>query len=115
MPTEFEEKVYAATKLIPKGQITTYKNIAIAIGKPKACQAVGNALRKNPYAPIVPCHRVLPSTYRIGGFFGEVGCYSIMVQKKTSLLKKEGIIFDNDEENVIICDKEYRKKITHTF
>lgn len=56
--------------MIPKGKITTYKNIAEFIGKPGASQAVGNALRNNPFAPIVPCHRVLPANLKIGGFFG---------------------------------------------
>ena len=69
--TQFQEQVYAATKFIPEGKITTYKNIAKYLKKPGACQAVGNSLRNNPFAPVVPCHRVLPSSYKIGGFFGE--------------------------------------------
>lgn len=62
--------MYDAVKMVPKGNITTYKNIAVYLGKPGASQAIGNALRNNPFAPMVPCHRVLPSSYKIGGFFG---------------------------------------------
>jgi methylated-DNA-[protein]-cysteine S-methyltransferase len=68
--TPFQNQVYEATKLIPKGKISTYKNIANYLQNPGASQAVGNALRNNPFAPIVPCHRVLPSSYKIGGFYG---------------------------------------------
>ena len=69
--TPFQQQVYEAAKLIPEGNITTYKNIAVYLEKSGASRAVGNALRNNPFAPVVPCHRVLPSTYKIGGFFGE--------------------------------------------
>jgi methylated-DNA-[protein]-cysteine S-methyltransferase len=69
--TEFQQRVYHAVKMIPKGKITTYKHVASYLNKPGASQAVGNALRNNPFAPVVPCHRVLPSTYEIGGFFGQ--------------------------------------------
>jgi methylated-DNA-[protein]-cysteine S-methyltransferase len=112
MPTEFENKVYEATKKIPSGKISTYKNIAIAIGNPRAVQAVGNALRKNPFAPIVPCHRVLPSTYMIGGFFGETNKSSDLVKKKIKLLESEGIKFEGSQ---IAHDEGYRQKITHQF
>lgn len=112
MPTKFELEVYNKTKLIPQGKITTYKNIAVAIGNPRATQAVGNALRKNPFAPIVPCHRVLPSTYMIGGFFGNTDLNSDLVKKKIKLLESEGIKF---ESNQVLNNKEYRNKITHIF
>ncbi len=68
--TPFQNQVYEATKMIPLGKITTYKYIANYFKKPGASQAVGNALRSNPFAPMVPCHRVLPSSYKIGGFYG---------------------------------------------
>jgi methylated-DNA-[protein]-cysteine S-methyltransferase len=71
MISPFQKQVYDATVMIPKGKISTYKAIAEYIGNPSASQAVGNALRNNPYAPDVPCHRVLPSSYKIGGFFGQ--------------------------------------------
>jgi len=93
--TPFAKKVYEATKLIPKGKVTTYKLIAHAIGKPNSSRAVGRALSINPYAPIVPCHRVICSNRHIGGFFG-----SSDATKKLQLLKKEGVKFNN-----LILDK----------
>ena len=66
--TEFQQKVYNFVRTIPKGRTATYKEVAIAIGHPKAFRAVGNALNKNPFAPVVPCHRVIRSNGEIGGF-----------------------------------------------
>ncbi len=68
MITEFQKKVYDFVKTIPNGQTRTYQEVAIAIGKPRAYRAVGNALNKNPFAPIVPCHRVIRSDGSAGGF-----------------------------------------------
>lgn len=68
MITEFQKKVYDFVKTISKGKTVTYKEVAVAIGRPKAYRAVGNALNKNPFAPIVPCHRVIKSNGDIGGF-----------------------------------------------
>ena len=56
----FSEKVYQKLKEVPKGYVTTYKELALSLNC-KAYRAVGNALNKNPYAPIVPCHRVVKS------------------------------------------------------
>ena len=92
----FKEKVLNQTKKIPKGKITTYKEIARAIGKLKASRAAGNALNKNPYAPKVPCHRVVKST-------GEVGGYAKGINKKTEILEKEGIKIKN--KKVVDFDK----------
>ncbi len=79
----FDERVWKVCKRIPKGKVSTYKEIAKAL-KTKAYRAVGNALNRNPYAPVVPCHRVVNSDGRIGGFAGGV-------KKKVSLLEKEGV------------------------
>lgn len=84
MPTEFEKQVWKLLKKIPRGKITTYKQIATALHKPNAARAVGNACSKNPYAPRVPCHRVVCSDKRLGG-------YSKGIKKKIELLGKEGI------------------------
>ena len=70
---------------IPKGKVKTYKEVAIGIKMPKAARAVANACGKNPYAPKVPCHRVIRSDGTLGGFSAAGG---IKVKKK--LLKKEG-------------------------
>ena len=86
--TEFERAVLVATFKIPKGKVSTYKRIAQKIGKPRAYRAAGNALHKNPLAPIVPCHRVVKSD---GGFGGE----KRGAESRRNLLKKEGIPIEN--------------------
>jgi methylated-DNA-[protein]-cysteine S-methyltransferase len=84
----FKEKCYNLVKKIPKGKITTYKEIAEALGT-KGYRAVGNALNKNPNPITVPCHRVVKSN-------GEVGGYVKGTEKKIELLRSEGIpIKDN--------------------
>lgn len=87
--TEFELRVLECTKKIPKGKITSYKELAKAIGLSKSYRAVGNALNKNPWAPEVPCHRVVKSDGSIGGFMKEI-------RDKRVLLQKEGILFKNN-------------------
>ena len=86
--TEFEKAVLVSTFKIPKGKVSTYKKIAEKIGRPRACRAVGNALHKNPLAPVVPCHRVVKSDGRFGG--EKKGAES-----RRSLLKREGILIEN--------------------
>ena len=66
--TKFQLKVWKYLKKIPKGQIRTYSDVAKAINKPKSVRAVANAIGKNPYAPKIPCHRVIRSDGTIGGF-----------------------------------------------
>jgi len=83
MPTKFQSKVYEVCKKIPKGRVSTYKEIARKL-RTKAYRAVGSALNKNPYAPIVPCHRVVNSDGFVGGFASGI-------KKKIKLLKSEGI------------------------
>ena len=66
--TDFQIKVWKALKKIKKGEVKTYKEVAMAINRPKAARAVANACAKNPYAPEVPCHRVIRSDGTLGGF-----------------------------------------------
>lgn len=66
--TDFERKVYRAVLGIPLGETRSYRWVAEKIGRPKACRAVGNALNRNPFAPSVPCHRVIRSDGSAGGF-----------------------------------------------
>ena len=73
---------------IPKGRVTTYALIAKKLNT-RAYRAVGNACRKNPYAPRVPCHRVVRSDGSIGGFGGKTSGMS--VQKKMRMLREEGV------------------------
>ena len=81
MITSFQQKVYNVVKTIPRGKVLTYQQIAQKIGRPKSFRAVGNALNKND-DPEIPCHRVIRSDGKIGG-------YNRGVRKKTELLKKE--------------------------
>ena len=66
--TAFEKKVYKAVLKIPLGEVRTYHWVAQQTGHPRACRAVGQALKKNPYPLIIPCHRVVRSGGDIGGF-----------------------------------------------
>lgn len=83
--TPFQRSVWEALKRIPKGRVTTYGDIAAYLGT-KAVRAVGSAVGKNPYAPDVPCHRVVPADGRIGNYSGRGG-----VQRKSELLEAEGV------------------------
>lgn len=83
--TKFQQLVYEATKKIPQGKVSTYREIAKAIKKPRAARAVGNALNCNPFAPIVPCHRVVRGDGSVGGFAGGQ-------KEKIAILKKEGVV-----------------------
>ena len=84
--TNFQKKVWNEIKKIPKGRTTSYKQIAIAIGHPKAARAVANACGKNPNPIITPCHRVIASDGTIGGYSAEGG-----VNTKRALFAKEGV------------------------
>lgn len=83
----FNECCYEQLKKVPKGKITTYRDLARAVGT-NAHRAVGNAMNKNPYAPKVPCHRVVKSS-------GDVGGFSSGVKNKIKMLKSEGIEIKN--------------------
>lgn len=85
--SKFQIKVWKYLKKIPRGNVKTYSEVAIAIGKPLAIRAVGNAIGKNPYPLSIPCHRVIRSDGSLGGYSGKGG-----VKRKRNLLKKEGII-----------------------
>jgi len=82
--TSFERSVLIACSKIPKGQTRTYKQIAKEIGKPHSFRAVANALARNPFAPQIPCHRVIRSDGKIGGYSAKGG-----TNAKRKLLKKE--------------------------
>ena len=84
--TKFQLKVWNYLKTIPKGKVKTYKQVAIAIKKPKSARAVANACGKNPYAPKIPCHRVIRSDGRLGGYSGKGG-----IKTKLRLLRSEKV------------------------
>ena len=84
----FDERVWRLMERIPRGNVTTYGQIARKLNT-KAYRAVGNACRKNPYAPRVPCHRVVRSDGTIGGFGGKTSGKT--VEKKRLLLREENV------------------------
>jgi O-6-methylguanine DNA methyltransferase len=81
----FYKAVWLACAEIPKGEVRTYGWIARRIGKPAAARAVGRALGRNPFAPVVPCHRVVGADGRLTGYSGAGG-----VAQKRRLLLAEG-------------------------
>src|SRR3989344_2434950 len=85
----FNQKIYELLKKVPKGRVTTYKILAEKLGT-KAYRAVGQAMAKNPYAPIVPCHRVVNSDGNIGNYSGKGG-----KKGKIRMLEKEGVKVKN--------------------
>ena len=84
--TTFQLKVWNFLKTIPKGKVITYKQLAISIKSPKAARAVANACAKNPYSPKIPCHRVIRSDGKLGGYSGKGG-----IKKKLRLLRSEKV------------------------
>jgi len=82
LATSFQREVYKAARLIPYGETRSYAWIAGQIGKPKAARAVGQALGKNPFSVIVPCHRVLASDGGIGGFSGGVKMKKLLLARE---------------------------------
>ncbi|MCB0332388.1 MAG: MGMT family protein [Bdellovibrionales bacterium] len=94
----FAERCYALLRKVPKGKVTTYQELAHGLGT-KAYRAVGTAMNKNPYAPEVPCHRVVKSDGTIGGFAHGTA-------KKMKMLRKEGIEIKDGR----IVDFDKRKK-----
>ena len=83
------EDVYSMLLTIPKGKVSTYGDLAKALGNPAASRHVGRILSKNPNPIKVPCHRVVMSNGKIGG-------YALGTQKKKELLQNEGVIFSDE-------------------
>ncbi|MEM2760100.1 MAG: MGMT family protein [Nitrososphaerales archaeon] len=90
------DRLYELLAKIPRGKVTTYKELAKAVGKPRASRAIGQILNKNPKPVVIPCHRVVKSN-------GDVGGYAYGSRKKVELLENEGVkisrgkILDFDE------------------
>lgn len=85
--SDFERRVYDHVRRIPPGRTETYGAVAAAIGEPGSARAVGTALGRNPFAPVVPCHRVLAADGRTGGFSAPGG-----VATKMRMLAIEGAV-----------------------
>ena len=84
--TDFQVSVWKELLKIPRGRTKTYKEIAVAIGRPNSSRAVANACAQNPYAPDVPCHRVVRSDGSLGGYSAEGG-----IERKRQLLEMESM------------------------
>ncbi|KAI1495639.1 6-O-methylguanine DNA methyltransferase [Biscogniauxia marginata] len=93
--TPFEKKVWSLLCQIPPGHVSTYGLMAAHLGS--SPRAVGNALRRNPFAPQVPCHRVVATGGNLGGFKGQwpKNGEGITIDEKKGLLRKEGVRFDD--------------------
>jgi methylated-DNA-[protein]-cysteine S-methyltransferase len=92
----FADKIYAVLKKVPRGRVTTYKELAKAVHS-NAYRAVGAAMRCNLFAPKIPCHRVIKSDGSIGGYKGKMKGKAI--QEKIWLLKKEGVSVKRNKIN----------------
>ena len=88
--TRFQSDCYEALKKVPKGKVITYAGLARMIGRPKAHRAVGSAMNKNPYAPQVPCHRVVKSNGGLGGFATDI-------EVKIKRLQEEGVMVSDNK------------------
>lgn len=88
----FTEKVYRILVEIPKGKVVTYGQLAKMAGSPKAARAVGMAMKTNPNAPHVPCHRVVGSDGSLVGYSGAGG-----VEQKRKMLISEGVKFKGEK------------------
>jgi len=96
---KLEDKVYKKLLEVPKGKVTTYGELAKAVGLKNGQRAIGRIMNKNPYPVIVPCHRVIQSNGKIGGYaWGE--------DVKTKMLSKEGIKIKNGK--ILHSDVFYR-------
>ena len=87
--TKFEIKVWNSISKIPREEVRTYKELAIQINRPKSARAVANACGKNPYPVKIPCHRVIRSDGKLGGYSGKGG-----TKTKKKLLKNEGYLYE---------------------
>jgi methylated-DNA-[protein]-cysteine S-methyltransferase len=95
---EIQEKVLMAEYKIPRGWVSTYKRIAHHLDMPKGARVVGNALARNPFPIIIPCHRAIKTNGELGGFQGGIGM-------KCALLELEGI--EVSDKGKVITDRIY--------
>ncbi|MBI3385462.1 MGMT family protein [Candidatus Gottesmanbacteria bacterium] len=88
----FRDRVYQLTKKIPKGKVATYGQIARLSGSPKASRAIGLFMKTNPFAPRVPCHRVVAADGSLTGYSGGDG-----IPTKKAMLVDEGVFFKKEK------------------
>lgn len=106
--TPYRKKLYTTLLSVPRGRYTTYAAMSAYLGS--SARAVGNGMRNNPFAPEVPCHRVLAADRSIGGFHGEWGKDGKYAAKKIGLLRGEGVRFDGSGKVVGVPFRDF-----HTF
>eukprot|EP00742_Colponemidia_sp_Colp-10_P005165 GILJ01005515.1.p1 GENE.GILJ01005515.1~~GILJ01005515.1.p1 ORF type:complete len:133 (+),score=14.73 GILJ01005515.1:31-429(+) len=92
--TAFQTKIYRLLLQVPEGYVTTYKHLSQAAGV-NSNQAIGQAMKRNPMAPMVPCHRVIKTDLSLGGFYGKTS--GDQIDRKIALLREEGVEFDHGE------------------
>jgi len=92
--SNLSEQVYDLLRQVPKGNVTTYKALADAVGT-KAYRQIGQIMKKNPDAPNTPCHRCVSSDGNIGGFNGQTDGEDI--KRKINLLRSEGVIIKDNK------------------
>lgn len=95
-----EQKVYKKLIQVPQGKVTTYGELAKAVGLKNGQRVIGQIMKKNPYPVIIPCHRVVKSDGKVGG-------YSFGNSIKKNMLKKEGIKIKN--EKILDWNKKFYK------
>lgn len=86
--TPFQHQVWSALLKIPRGKVVSYQNLAHTLQRPKTVRAVGSAVGANPISPLIPCHRVVGSNGRLGGYYWGL-------DEKCKLLREEGISIDS--------------------
>ncbi|HEY74226.1 MAG TPA: methylated-DNA--[protein]-cysteine S-methyltransferase [Thermoflexia bacterium] len=96
--SEFQRKVLLAEHEVPRGWVSTYGRIAKSLGTPRAARAVGNALARNPFPVIIPCHRTIRADGRLGGYQGGLNM-------KRALLEMEGV--EVDDAGSVLTDQFY--------
>ncbi|KAJ6111880.1 hypothetical protein N7523_007941 [Penicillium sp. IBT 18751x] len=109
--TPYRRRVYRVLLSVPEGRWTTYSALAAYLNS--SARAVGNAMRTNPFAPEVPCHRVLAADRSLGGYKGEwkvskhIADGSFGDEKRTRLTQ-EGVLFDREGKVTGVCFKEFK-------
>lgn len=92
MGTKFQKLVWKEISKIPKGKVITYQDLAFKINRPMSVRAVASACGKNPFAPEIPCHRVVRKDGGLGGYSAKGG-----INKKKKMLENEGHKFIKDK------------------
>ncbi len=92
---KFKDRVYHIAAQIPKGKVATYGQLARLAGNARASRAVGMFMKRNPFAPRVPCHRVVAFDGKLTGFTASGG-----IRRKEKMLRNEGVVFTGNRVNL---------------